>query len=115
MDHRKKYSATAWFKINMYVYYLLCCVCFTRQFYELVTCKSTRFSHVKDADPTYTKFKMEEMIISLTLEEIYEEVAKTGCKNIVLTGGEPMMQLEELSALIEFFHTKADDYFFEIE
>ncbi|AXG69888.1 7-carboxy-7-deazaguanine synthase [Kordia sp. SMS9] len=77
--------------------------------------EKTRFAHVKDADPTYRKFKMEEMIVSLTLEEIYVEVAKTGCKNIVLTGGEPMMQLEELSALIKFFNTKAADYFFEIE
>lgn len=77
--------------------------------------EKTRFAHVKDADPSYKKYKMNEMIISLTLEEIYAEVAKSGCKNIVLTGGEPMMQLQELSALIEFFNTKAADYFFEIE
>lgn len=77
--------------------------------------EKTRFAHVKDTDPSYRKFKMEEMIISLTLEEIYDEVVKSGCKNIVLTGGEPMMQLQELSDLMEFFNTKADDYFFEIE
>ncbi|WP_046757114.1 7-carboxy-7-deazaguanine synthase QueE [Kordia jejudonensis] len=77
--------------------------------------EKTRFAHVKDADPEYKKYKMDEMIVSLTPEEIYNEVVKSGCKNIVLTGGEPMMQLEELSSLMEFFNTKAADYFFEIE
>lgn len=77
--------------------------------------EKTRFAHVKDTEPSYTKYKMDEMIISLSLEEIYDEIAKTGCKNIVLTGGEPMMQLDELASLIEFFNTKAEDYFFEIE
>ena len=77
--------------------------------------ETTRFAHVKDSDPSYKKFRMEELIISLTHEEIYDEVVKSGCKNIVLTGGEPMMQLQELSDLMEFFNTKANDYFFEIE
>lgn len=77
--------------------------------------EKTRFSHVKDTNPSYKKYKMEEMIISLTLEEIYDEVVKSGCKNIVLTGGEPMMQLQELSDLIAFFNTKDNNYFFEIE
>ena len=77
--------------------------------------ENTRFSHVKDNDPSYQKFKMEEMIVSLTLDEIYAEVAKSGCKNIMLTGGEPMMQQDELTALMKLFNTKANDYFFEIE
>lgn len=77
--------------------------------------EKTRFSHVKDQEPDYKKYKMNEMIIKMTPEEIYTEVAQSGCKNIVLTGGEPMMQLEELSTLMKFFNTKANDYFFEIE
>lgn len=77
--------------------------------------EKTRFQHVKDADPSYKKYKMQEMISEISIETIYEEVAKTNCKNIVLTGGEPMMQLQELSALMHYFSQQDEQYFFEIE
>jgi len=77
--------------------------------------EKTRFKHVKDVNPSYKKYKMEEMISEQSIEVIYDEVVKTNCKNIVLTGGEPMMQLEELSTLMDYFMQKDDQYFFEIE
>jgi 7-carboxy-7-deazaguanine synthase len=77
--------------------------------------EKTRFKHNKDKDPNYKKYKMNEMILELTIEDIYKRVKATNCYNIVLTGGEPMLQKDELAELMEFFKKKDEKYFFEIE
>ena len=77
--------------------------------------ENTRFKHVKDNNPDYKKFNINEMILHISIDEIYKLVKKTECKSIVLTGGEPMLQQEELVALISFFRKKDAAYFFEIE
>lgn len=74
--------------------------------------KGTRFAHVKDVQPGYEKFDMEEVIAEMPLAAVVAAVQQYPCKNVVLTGGEPMMQQEQLSALMEQL---GPDYFFEIE
>ena len=76
--------------------------------------EKTRFKHNNDTKPGYKKFKMEEMIHEATPDEIKEIVEATNCKNIVLTGGEPMLQQEELTVLMETLNEKPG-YFFEVE
>ncbi len=77
--------------------------------------ENTRFEHNYDSRPGYKKYKMEEMIVEQSPAEIYDIVEKTGCLNIILTGGEPMLQQEELVGLMQFFRAKNPNYFFEIE
>ncbi len=77
--------------------------------------EGTRFAHVKDADPAYQKFRMEEQIVEMTEEEIAAEVLKYPCKNLVLTGGEPLMQQLEWMALMKILWESDNDYFFEVE
>lgn len=57
------------------------------------------------------KFKKEEQIIEMTPVEIMAEVKKYNCKNIILTGGEPMLQQKELlilTALEPSFHYEVE-------
>lgn len=77
--------------------------------------EGTRFEHEKDAIPGYKKFKMEEQIVEMTAAEIAAEVMKYPCKNLVLTGGEPMMQQEEWVELMEILRSHDPAYFFEVE
>lgn len=74
--------------------------------------ESTRFAHVKDEEPGYAKFKMEEVIAEMSVEQVVQQVRCFPCKNVVLTGGEPMMQQDELSELMVQL---GKDYFFEVE
>lgn len=70
----------------------------------------TRFEHVHA-----TKYRMEEAIYEADLPEIYEQVANTKCANIVLTGGEPMLQQRELTELMRHFRVRSNGWHFEIE
>jgi organic radical activating enzyme len=70
---------------------------------------------VKDSEPDYKKFNKENQIIELTVSEIISEVKKYNCKNIVLTGGEPMVQQKDLIGLISEMKNADPEYFFEIE
>jgi organic radical activating enzyme len=47
--------------------------------------EKTRFKHNKDLQPNYKKYKMEEMIIEMSISSIYDIVRQTNCYNIVLT------------------------------
>lgn len=40
----------------------------------------------------------------MSIEEILDEVIRIGCRKITVTGGEPLLQAEELSALIDLLH-----------
>ena len=74
--------------------------------------KGTRFAHFKDAEPDYEKFDIKEVVAELPVEEVARLVRQYPCKNVVLTGGEPMMQKEGLLALMEEL---GERYWFEIE
>lgn len=63
--------------------------------------EGTRFRHVGDADPAYRKFRMDEWIAECDVQEIADKISSFRCKNIILTGGEPMMQQERLSDLMQ--------------
>ncbi len=69
-------------------------------------------------DTKYTwknQFKAKEGIdfVSLSVKEIVEIVSKYGCKNVVITGGEPLVHQSKLSELIRVL--KERDYYVEIE
>jgi organic radical activating enzyme len=74
--------------------------------------KGTRFTHDKDQEPGYKKFDKKEVIAEMSVAEVAELVRQFPCKNVVLTGGEPMIQQEQLVELMEML---GPDYWFEIE
>lgn len=77
--------------------------------------EGTPFRHRRDAEPGYRKFSAEREIVELSSDEIALEVERLGCKNLVLTGGEPLLQQGELVALMRSLRERDAAYRFEIE
>lgn len=77
--------------------------------------KGTRFPHVNDAKPGYEKFNKDEYIAHLTTEDVARSIEAEGCKNIVLTGGEPLLQQDELVNVMQQLRAVDNDYWFETE
>jgi 7-carboxy-7-deazaguanine synthase len=76
----------------------------------------TRFEHQNDSIPGYQKFDKKEWIIKVTIEETAQLVAQFKGKNVILTGGEPMLQQPALTRLMSVLRQKfALDYRFETE
>ncbi len=73
--------------------------------------EGTHYPHVNDSKPGYQKFKKEEQIIELFTEQIIQAIQQFPCQNIVLTGGEPMVQHKALGELM----AGLPGYHFEIE
>ncbi len=77
--------------------------------------EGTPFTHDRDGNPGYQKFKREEHIISLTPEATAAAVAAYPCRRVVLTGGEPLLQQAGLRALCLALREISPDYSFEVE
>jgi organic radical activating enzyme len=77
--------------------------------------EGTRFTHQRDDEPGYAKYRMEEMIIELSPEEVADSIASFPCKNVILTGGEPMMQQGDWVEVMRLLRSKSMDYRFEVE
>ncbi len=75
----------------------------------------TPWVHEKDGLPGYQKHCKEEAIIEMCAAEIAAEVRKYGCRHVVLTGGEPLLQEEGLMELITELRADGRDWFFEME
>ncbi len=75
----------------------------------------TRFPHEHDALPGYQKFQKKEWIALCDLEDVAQQVDAHGCKNVILTGGEPMLQQPELVRLMHILRSKSSGYRFEVE
>ncbi len=75
----------------------------------------TRFPHVNDKNPGYKKFVKKDWIASVEVADVVAKIAAFNCKNVILTGGEPMLQQPALVALATALHTISKDYRFEIE
>lgn len=77
--------------------------------------RGTPFKHRRDADPSYQKFDKAEQQIALTPAEVVPWVRKHACRNVVLTGGEPLIQQPALSELMRLLRDEDPGYRFEIE
>lgn len=77
--------------------------------------EGTRFAHIHDAEPGYQKFSKKEWIATCEIAEIAQQVVTFGCKNVILTGGEPMLQQPALIALMQALRKVSLDYRFEVE
>ena len=75
----------------------------------------TRFPHANDGIPGYQKFVKRDWIAETEVENVATAIAAFHCKNVILTGGEPMLQQPGLTALMHALRTKSTDYHFEVE
>lgn len=75
----------------------------------------TPFPHISDSKPDYEKFDKKQHLVSVEVENIAEIIRQFPCKNVILTGGEPMMQQPGLTELINVLRSNDADYRFEIE
>lgn len=60
------------------------------------------------------KFSKEKEIHEMEIDEIIVRVAQIGCRNIVISGGEPLIQHKQLTTLIEKMKS-LDEYWIEVE
>lgn len=77
--------------------------------------KGTRFPHVNDAKPGYRKFDKKEWIADCDIAEVAKEIAAFPCQNVILTGGEPMLQQAGLVELMTELRMISPNYRFETE
>ena len=74
----------------------------------------TRFAHSRDGEKPH-KFDQEEQSIDVSSEFLAEHVRAFACRNIVLTGGEPLLQHNEASQFMRALRGEDDEYHFEVE
>ncbi len=75
----------------------------------------TPFKHQRDTQPGYQKFRKEDQIIDLSPAEIVTEVHQYPSRNIVLTGGEPMLHQADWIQIIDGLRALDPSYTVEIE
>lgn len=77
--------------------------------------EGTPWKHEKDDVAGYAKHRKEDVIITMTPREVAEIVRGFGCRRVVLTGGEPLLQELELVELMAALREDGEEWFFEIE
>ncbi len=77
--------------------------------------KGTRFAHHFDALPGYEKYEKKDWIATCAIAEVAELVLEFPCRNVILTGGEPMLQQSALVALMRHLRQQDPLFRFEIE
>ena len=75
----------------------------------------TPFAHVHDDRPGYQKFDKKEWIAACSVPDVAAQVATYPCHNVILTGGEPLLQQPGLVALMAALRQQSPDYRFETE
>ena len=77
--------------------------------------EGTPWKHEKDGVAGYAKHRKEDVIIAMTPGEVGEIVRGFGCRRVVLTGGEPLLQEVELVELMAALRRDGEEWIFEIE
>jgi 7-carboxy-7-deazaguanine synthase len=77
--------------------------------------KGTPFKHLRDAEPSYEKYDKALQIIDMEPLQIAQEVKHLRAKNVVFTGGEPLLQQDDFSEIMRMLRNFDPDYTFEVE
>jgi len=64
---------------------------------------------------TGVKYSKKDYIVSLETSDVADLVASYGCKNIILTGGEPLLQQPAWAEMIQHLRERDPHYRFEVE
>ena len=77
--------------------------------------EGTPWEHENDLLPDYQKFRKDEYITTLDVTEVVSIITSLPCHNIILTGGEPLLQDEAWCTLMQTLLEKDEQYRFEVE
>ena len=75
----------------------------------------TKFLHDKDRPDHPAKYDRSAVQTRLSPDEVARAVSVFPCHNVVFTGGEPMLQQDELAEVARILRSKVSDYEFEVE
>ncbi len=75
----------------------------------------TSFSHGKDRPGTPAKYDRSTVQVRLPVHDVTAIIAQIPCTNVVLTGGEPLLQQERLAEIGAALHALDQDYQIEVE
>ncbi len=77
--------------------------------------EGTPWKHEKDGAAGYAKHRKEEVILEMDVRDVAKVVRGFGCRRVVLTGGEPLLQEGELVELMACLREDGAEWFFEME
>lgn len=77
--------------------------------------QGTPWTHENDQVAGYKKFKKSDYLIETSIEDVAAEVLSYPCKNLILTGGEPLLQQTGWLALIAHLCKLDSGFRFEVE
>jgi len=77
--------------------------------------EGTPWLHEKDGLDGYAKHKKEEVVKEMAVIEVAGLVREYNCRRVVFTGGEPLLQEDELLLLVRELRSDGCDWFFEME
>ena len=75
----------------------------------------TSFAHLKDRPDQASKYDRQAVQIRQSPEEVAAAVKRFPCRNVVLTGGEPMLQQQQLTEVCRLLRASDPEYEFEVE
>lgn len=78
--------------------------------------EGTPWPHDRESsEPNYQKFKRDDHIVEISISNIAEKVTTFACHNIILTGGEPLLQDAAWVSLMQHLTQINPAYRFEVE
>lgn len=75
----------------------------------------TPYSHQNDSKPGYNKYPKDSYIIEVPNDQIIKQIESYNCLNLVITGGEPLMQQKDLISLLDALTESKYSYYIEFE
>lgn len=75
----------------------------------------TPFPHERDSQSGYQKYEKAQQLVELSLGELHDAILQYSGRNVVLTGGEPLIQQRGLAKLMEKLRCTDASYRFEVE
>jgi len=75
----------------------------------------TPWRHDYDALAGYEKYEKSEWIVEMPVEEIADHILQYDCKNLIMTGGEPLLQQDGWVALLKHLRLQDETFRFEVE
>ncbi|MEM7145449.1 MAG: 7-carboxy-7-deazaguanine synthase QueE [Verrucomicrobiota bacterium] len=77
--------------------------------------EGTVYGHDRDGEAGYAKYRKEDEVVELAVEEVAERVRGFACGRVVMTGGEPLVQRGECERLLEILRRGGGEWYFEME
>ena len=77
--------------------------------------EGTKFRHRREQENGYQKYRQAELIVEMAPAAVAEQVHRFSCRNVILTGGEPLLQQNAIVEMMATLRSFEEDYWFEAE